>query len=485
LKLTDAAEDRGMFLGTPRYAAPEQLRGDAVGASADLYAVGVVLYRLLTGVHPFESFGGTLEEMVETLIVDAPSLATRGDFPPELVALVASALAKDPDQRPRDAFTFAAKLHAIHERVVPKDAKDPHTHVTVEARIEPPREPSQITMAKLADPTNPDPDHARLMQALAAGARDEHERSGPAPEQPKLTGYESTAERRVSGQVSERPPLVATQPSPVAAVAAAVRGGAAPRAEPVSAVSALPVEPGVDRSAMTAPPATPGGAGAGPGSIQYLSQQRPRPDGTRPASKIQHTAPLVGRRAVQQHFTVPMAGRPSREAATPEPQELAARPTSKPPRASSRSTVGRVQRLVEPRALPLAVAVAAGIVALVLFVGGKRGTGDRTSAPATSTQTLAVAPPSLAASALNVSALNVSGSSPVAQAPAVPSVVPSSASALEDDAGAVRASTTATAPASAAPKNAVTATARAAPARAPASSTKGRPVLSPADVKFE
>jgi serine/threonine protein kinase len=453
LKLTDAAEDRGMFLGTPRYAAPEQLRGDAVGASADLYAVGVVLYRLLTGVHPFESFGGTLEEMVETLIVDAPSLATRGDFPPELVALVNSALAKDPDQRPRDAFTFAAKLHAIHERVVPKDAKDPHTHVTVEARIEPPREPSQITMAKLADPTNPDPDHARLMQALAAGARDEHERSGPAPEQPKLTGY--------------------------------VRGGAAPRAEPVSAVSALPVEPGVDRSAMTAPPATPGGAGAGPGSIQYLSQQRPRPDGTRPASKIQHTAPLVGRRAVQQHFTVPMAGRPSREAATPEPQELAARPTSKPPRASSRSTVGRVQRLVEPRALPLAVAVAAGIVALVLFVGGKRGTGDRTSAPATSTQTLAVAPPSLAASALNVSALNVSGSSPVAQAPAVPSVVPSSASALEDDAGAVRASTTATAPASAAPKNAVTATARAAPARAPASSTKGRPVLSPADVKFE
>lgn len=233
-------------------------------------------------------------------------------------------------------------------------------------------------MAKLADPTNPDPDHAMLMHALAVGARDEREPSGPAPAQPKLTGYESTAERRVSGQVSERLPLVATQPSPVAPVAA-VRGGAAARAE---AVSEPPIEPGVDRSAMTAAPATPGGAGAGPGSIQYLSQPRPRPDGARPAAKIQHTAPLVGRRAVQQHFTVPMAGRPSREAATPEPQELAARPTSKPARASSRSTLGRLRRLVEPRALPLAVAVAAGIVALVLFVAGKRGTGERTSSPA-------------------------------------------------------------------------------------------------------
>jgi serine/threonine-protein kinase len=471
LKLTDAAEDRGMFLGTPRYAAPEQLRGDAVGASADLYAVGVVIYRLLTGVHPFESFGGSLKDMVETLIIDAPSLATRGDFPSELVALVDSALAKDPERRPRDAFTFAAKLHAIHERVVPKGAKDPHTHVTVEARIEPPREPSQITMAKLADPTNPDPDHARLMQALAAGEGDHDEVSGPASEQPKLTGYESTAEK----PVAERLLPVATQPSPVAAVPAVPRGAGA-RAEVVSEGS---IESGVDRAAMTAAPATPGAAGAGPGSIQYLSQERPRPDGARPAAKIQYTAPLVARKAVQQHFTVPMPGRPSREAATPEPQELAARPTSRPPRASSRSILGRLQRLVELRALPLAVAVAGGIVALALLVGGRRGTGDTTSSPATGTQSVAVAPPPLAASA----ALNVSGSSPVAQAPAGPSIVP--ASALEDDAGAARTSTTAAAPASAAPKMAVTATARAVPARAPASSSKSRPVLSPSDVKFE
>ena len=464
LKLTDAAEDRGMFLGTPRYAAPEQLRGDAVGASADLYAVGVVLYRLLTGVHPFESFGGSLKDMVETLLIDAPSLATRGDFPSELVALVDSALAKDPERRPRDAFTFAAKLHAIHERVVPKGAKDPHTHVTVEARIEPPREPSQITMAKLADPTSPDPDHARLMQALAAGERDEDEVAGVASEQPKLTGYESTAEKLEA----KRLPPVMTQPSPVAAVAAVPRGEE-------------PIDSGVDRAAMTAAPATPGGAGAGPGSIQYLSQERPRPDRVRPAAKIQYTAPLAGRKVVKQHFTVPMAGRPSREASTPEPQELAARPTSRPARASSRSLLRRLRRLVEPRALPVAVAVAGGLVALALVVGGKRGAGDTTSSSATSTQRVTVAPAAPSAS----SALNVSGSSPVVPAPAAPSIVPASASALEDDAGAARSSTITAGPASAAPKIAVTATARAAPARAPASSSKSRPILSPADVKFE
>ncbi|CAN5912643.1 hypothetical protein BH11MYX4_BH11MYX4_36580 [soil metagenome] len=472
LKLTDAAEDRGMFLGTPRYAAPEQLRGDAVGASADLYAVGVVLYRLLTGVHPFESFGGTLKEMVETLIVDAPSLATRGNFPAELVALVDSALAKDPDQRPRDAFTFAAKLHAIHARVVPKDAKDPHTHVTVEVRVEPPREPSQVTMAKLADPTNPDPDHARLMQALAAGERVE-EVSAPESDQPKLTGYESTAEKHVD----EKPPLVATQPSPVAAVAA-LPGGAVPRAEVgAKAPSGSPI----DRSAMTAAPATPGGAAAGPGSVQYLAPPRPGPDGLRPAAKIQYTAPLLARKAVQQHFTVPMAGRPSREAATPEPQELGPRTTSKTPRASRRSILGRLQRLVEPRALPLAVVVAGVIVAVALLVGGKRGAADSIAASATSMPRVAVAPPALPPS----SALNASAPSPVVEPPMVASVASSAASGFPDDAGTARASTASTAPASAAPKPAVTATARPAPARVPASSAKSRPVLSPADVKFE
>ena len=465
LKLTDAAEDRGMFLGTPRYAAPEQLRGDAVGASADLYAVGVVLYRLLTGVHPFESFGSSLKDMVETLLIDAPSLATRGDFPSELVALVDSALAKDPERRPRDAFTFAAKLHAIHERVVPKGAKDPHTHVTVEARIEPPREPSQITMAKLADPTNPDPDYGRLMQALAAGESDDDDVAAVASEQPKLTGYESTAEKLEA----KRLPPVVTQPSPVAAVAAVPRGEE-------------PIDSGVDRAAMTAAPATPGGAGAGPGSIQYLSQERPRPEGARPAAKIQYTAPLAGRKVVKQHFTVPMAGRPSREASTPEPQELAARPTSRPARTSSRSLLRRLRRLVEPRALPLAVLVAGGIVALALVVGGKRGAGDTTSSATTSTQRVAAPTPPVASSALNVS-----GSSPVMEAPVGPAIVRASASvsAIDDDAGAARSSTTTVAPAPAAPKVAATATARPAPARPPASSSKSRPILSPADVKFE
>ena len=44
------------FLGTPRYAAPEQLRGDAPTPRTDIYAAGLVLYEMLTGEAPFSEY---------------------------------------------------------------------------------------------------------------------------------------------------------------------------------------------------------------------------------------------------------------------------------------------------------------------------------------------------------------------------------------------------------------------------------------------
>src|SRR6202000_3565471 len=57
----------GVIIGTPEYLSPEQARGDVVDARSDLYAVGLILYEMLTGVLPFSA--GTPAETVMQRIV--------------------------------------------------------------------------------------------------------------------------------------------------------------------------------------------------------------------------------------------------------------------------------------------------------------------------------------------------------------------------------------------------------------------------------
>lgn len=247
LKLVASEENPGIFIGTPRYCAPEQLQaGPSIGPKADLYSVGVVLFQMLTGHVPFEGYGGSLEEMVHTLIVDAPALTKHGTFPPALVAVVASALAKDPEQRPVDAFTFASELRKIRRDFAP-DREDPHTHVTAEVIAEagrPQRDPSQITLAHLAAPTAPDEDMGKLMDALRAGegvgmaAALRDMENQPAV---SITGFESTANEPVDA-------LDTTEPSP------------------------SPGKPEVRRDAVTALPRS-GSSDGAPGSVRYLTRK--------------------------------------------------------------------------------------------------------------------------------------------------------------------------------------------------------------------
>ena len=96
----------GVMLGTPYYMSPEQAQGRRVTAAADLYAVGVVLYEMLSGRVPFtgqDPVSVALKHVQEA----APSLAAlRPDLPAELCALVHRALEKDPAAR----FTSAAGM---------------------------------------------------------------------------------------------------------------------------------------------------------------------------------------------------------------------------------------------------------------------------------------------------------------------------------------------------------------------------------------
>lgn len=103
-----ALTEHGAFVGTMRYAAPEQLTGDAVPAS-DLHALGVVLYEMLTGRRPFRANGFALYQQI---IQEQPEPASVfvEDLDPALNVLLGCLLEKEPMDRPGHVHEVEAAL---------------------------------------------------------------------------------------------------------------------------------------------------------------------------------------------------------------------------------------------------------------------------------------------------------------------------------------------------------------------------------------
>ncbi len=102
----------GQVMGTPEYMAPEQALGEAVDARSDVYALGVLAYKLLSGQVPFSRstpYATTYAHIHDPL---PPLRLVRGDLPAGLEAVVGTALAKRPEARYQRAGEFAAALTA-------------------------------------------------------------------------------------------------------------------------------------------------------------------------------------------------------------------------------------------------------------------------------------------------------------------------------------------------------------------------------------
>jgi eukaryotic-like serine/threonine-protein kinase len=106
-------ETAGRFLGTLRYAAPEQLRGERPTPKVDLYAAGLVLYEIIAGRGPFDEEGDPHAIGAAHMEKPAPLLSRFVAVSDELEGLIMGALAKAPEARPRDAFSFASSLRAL------------------------------------------------------------------------------------------------------------------------------------------------------------------------------------------------------------------------------------------------------------------------------------------------------------------------------------------------------------------------------------
>ncbi len=112
--MDDANRTRsGVMIGTPAYMSPEQLAGAAVDARSDLYALGVLLYELLTGRLPFS--GGSMGSLLRRIAHDpAPDLrVSRPDCPSLMADVMARLLAKHPSQRQTDGQRLSLELRTI------------------------------------------------------------------------------------------------------------------------------------------------------------------------------------------------------------------------------------------------------------------------------------------------------------------------------------------------------------------------------------
>jgi TolB-like protein len=113
---TEAAQtaltNQGGIVGTPAYMAPEQLEGRDVDHRADQFALGVLIYEMLTGVRPFA--GATTAELSASILRDEPRhlSAVRADVPVPLARIVTRCLAKDPNGRYASTTDLA---HAISD----------------------------------------------------------------------------------------------------------------------------------------------------------------------------------------------------------------------------------------------------------------------------------------------------------------------------------------------------------------------------------
>jgi len=121
----DNLEVAGLVQGTMRYISPEAIRGERLDARSDLYAVGVLLYRVLTGALPFE--GSVTSLLVQHLNAAPTPPRERGiHVPAALEALVLALLAKAPADRPGHAWAVLDVLEQVGVTPVPRSAGAPY-----------------------------------------------------------------------------------------------------------------------------------------------------------------------------------------------------------------------------------------------------------------------------------------------------------------------------------------------------------------------
>ena len=180
-------------MGTPHYMAPEQFDASRVDGRADVYALGVVLFEMLTGVVPFDdpSFPKLILQIIGTPAPQIRSL--RPDLPPSLERVVARALTKDPEDRFESVAAFARAL----EPYADLDFEPSEVNWRRSELVEATEQMNMADVLALEDETQLEPlDEEALRQLERAGVGDDdetHVRQRLAPEDLRISSLSDVA----------------------------------------------------------------------------------------------------------------------------------------------------------------------------------------------------------------------------------------------------------------------------------------------------
>lgn len=128
----DATETQPLgLIGSPRYMSPEQINEDYVTNQTDLFSLGIVLFELLTGRHPFQA--ESFSRLVQRILNDEPPKASdlRAGIPPELDVILGKALAK----KCADRYRMGAEMAADLARAFSALLKAPHEDIDERERF--------------------------------------------------------------------------------------------------------------------------------------------------------------------------------------------------------------------------------------------------------------------------------------------------------------------------------------------------------------
>jgi serine/threonine-protein kinase len=281
----------GMPLGTPHYMSPEQARGDRdIDQRTDVYAVGVILYEVLTGRVPF---GGEshLEILQQQISAAPPPPSSFNPVPPRTEALILRCLAKDPQARPPSMTELVAALNEIfdteavgiaallaHESAAVTDAAAPRVSggTTPSPRTGGRTPPSAAEIAAASQPTLAAPP-SRLTTARVVRPR----RLVPAAVIGGVLAVGLGAFLALQRPVA--PPAPSAPPAPVSPMPSSAPALPTAVSPMPSSAPALPVPPTATPSPAPAPPARPPAAAS---ALRPRPAAPPKRRGPRPAGVV-------------------------------------------------------------------------------------------------------------------------------------------------------------------------------------------------------